>query len=153
MDPKGYEKKPWFPYVKNMYDEIGADMMDTDAKGYEEKPWWPYVLDLQKKIEEGGGGGGGDLSTATLTFNNGFRLPSKSLITARIESGEGPQAGVYSGLVLVQSGMTKTIEVPLYKGLFVMDFDTSEPYELTGDARVENGKLYVTGNATINYVF
>lgn len=59
MDPKGYEKKPWFPHLKNMYDEIGGDMMDVDAKGYEEKPWWPYVLDLQEKID-GGGGASGD---------------------------------------------------------------------------------------------
>ena len=57
MDPKGYEKKPWFPYVKNMYDKIGEDMMSVDAKGYEEKPWWPYVLSLQEKIDAGGGGG------------------------------------------------------------------------------------------------
>lgn len=57
MDPKGYETKPWWPYLKNMYDEVGGDMLDVDAKGYEEKPWWPYVLDLQEKIDEGGGGG------------------------------------------------------------------------------------------------
>ena len=56
MDTKGFEKKPWFPYVKNMYDEIEGDMMSVDAKGYEEKPWWPYVLDLQEKIDAGGGG-------------------------------------------------------------------------------------------------
>lgn len=55
MDPKGFEKKPWFPYLKNMYDEIEEDMMTVDAKGYEEKPWWPYVLDLQEKIDAGGG--------------------------------------------------------------------------------------------------
>lgn len=58
MDTKGFEKKPWFPYLKNMYDEIGEDMIEVDAKGYEEKPWWPYVLDLQEKIDAGGGGGG-----------------------------------------------------------------------------------------------
>lgn len=40
--------------------------MSVDAKGYEDKPWWPYVLDLQEKIDEGGGGGGGDSSTITI---------------------------------------------------------------------------------------
>lgn len=33
-----------------------------NPKGYETKPWWPYVLDLQEKIDAGGGsGGGGDV--------------------------------------------------------------------------------------------
>lgn len=30
-----------------------------DSKGYETKPWWPYVKNLQDQIDAGGGSGGG----------------------------------------------------------------------------------------------
>lgn len=120
MDPKGYEKKPWFPYVKNMYNQIEEDIMSVDAKGYEEKPWWPYVLDLQKKIEEGGGGGG-DFSSATVTCD--FTLPgatgwtempgaSFANTTINIEDVSALEQGVRSDI----NPTTHTFKVILYKG-------------------------------------
>lgn len=102
--------------------------------------------------EDYSGGGGGDLSTASLTINNGLRLPTKNIVTTWIGTGEGINpAGVYTGQTQIPSGGITTFDVPLYKGLFVMDFDTSANYEVTGDAEVKNGKLYVTGNATVKY--
>lgn len=118
MDPKGYEKKPWFPYVKNMYAEIGESMMAVDAKGYEEKPWWPYVQDLQEKIDAGGGG---DFSSATVTCD--FTLPgatgwvempgaSFARTTINIEDVSAQEQGLISDI----NSTTHTFKVILYKG-------------------------------------
>ena len=48
-----------------------------DPKGYETKPWWPFVKNLQDQISGGGSGGGGvyeidmvrDLDTGDTTCN------------------------------------------------------------------------------------
>jgi len=40
-----------------------------DSKGYETKPWWPYVKNLQDQISGGGSGGGGDIASIVVTLD------------------------------------------------------------------------------------
>lgn len=40
-----------------------------DPKGYETKPWWPYVQNLQEQIDAGGSGGGGGVATLRLNVD------------------------------------------------------------------------------------
>ena len=164
MDPKGYEKKPWFPYVKNMYDEIEGDMMEVDAKGYEEKPWWPYVLDLQEKIDTGGGGGGGssDFSVAEVTLVNSASetLMAINAPLAFEENALGEGAPPASFPVMnssVESGGTLTLKVILYKGNGVIDLASNSSnfvISLSDDIEsigAEMALVHVHGNGTITF--
>lgn len=154
MDPKGYEKKPWFPYLKNMYEEIGENMMAVDAKGYEEKPWWPYVLDLQEKIESGGGGGSSDFSTAEVTITSDTDSLSKVLFCSAMEDPTIPMKALVP-MNNYQRNMNVTIA--LYGGLGIMTFapTVSDPNNFTisttGDCEynAEGGGIFVTGDGTI----
>lgn len=152
MDPKGFEKKPWFPYVKNMYDEIGGDMMEVDAKGYEEKPWWPYVLDLQEKIDEGGGGGSSDFSTVEVTITNNSMLDATASVPIRAdESGMSFAAPSFE----IASGSHATLNVILYQGASLCDIDMSHAVAVnitaTGSIRVvpDTTICQITGSGTI----
>jgi len=158
MDTKGFEKKPWFPYVKNMYDEIEGDMMSVDAKGYEEKPWWPYVLDLQEKIDEGGGGGGGDLTIAKVTLigtNNildSMTIPFSQILHENAEMGT-PNAVVSWSIILHPGDRKPDLEVPLFKGKYIIVGLGYKPTKITGAAEYDehNAMLIITGDCEITW--
>lgn len=120
MDTKGFEKKPWFPYLKNMYDKIEGNMMSVDAKGYEEKPWWPYVLDLQEKIDAGGGGGSSIITIAQ----------KQSVTTAT----EEPFPEAIGSITLADGAVsTKTIDV-IFDGVEYKNV----PYFMSGYGEMKN---------------
>lgn len=152
MDPKGYEKKPWFPYVKNMYDEIKGDMMEVDAKGYEEKPWWPYVLDLQQKIDEGGGGGSvpSDFYKAEVTVTNNTSSSIFTVVPSTLESNQdviaikwGSNGITYpenTGFYNYDANTETTDTYYIYNECYIAGFSES----ITG-----KGFYTVTGNAEV----
>lgn len=146
MDTKGFEKKTWFPYLKNMYDEVGGNITEVDAKGYEEKPWWPYVLDLQEKIDAGGGGSS-DFSIAHVTLIEiGGGRQSTAIETVLIEDNDN----FIFGEARADNGETIIANVVLYKGRSILTFVSyGTVQEITGDIE-ESGKGYIiTGDCTI----
>lgn len=82
-------------------------MAIKDPKGYELKPWWPYVKNLQDQISGGGSGGGGvyelvlvmDTSTGDTTCNatqEDIIAASKAAgVDLRVESTSGEYIGSY----------------------------------------------------------
>ena len=158
MDPKGFEQKPWFPYLKNMYDEIGGDMMDVDAKGYEEKPWWPYVLDLQQKIDASGGGGG-DITIAKVTMSAGRSAPIYGILVPLAQIiHENPEMGAPNTMLVsvhtLKNGSTiPNAEVPLFRGKCIVSGLSDKPTTITGAAEynAEQQMLIITGDCTLEW--
>lgn len=78
-----------------------------DPKGYETKPWWPYVQNLQEQIDAGGSGGGGvyelvlvmDTSTGDTTCNatqaDIIAATKAAGVDVRVESTSGEYLGSY----------------------------------------------------------
>lgn len=133
--------------------------MSVDAKGYEEKPWWPYVLDLQEKIDAGGGGGSSDFSTATVTLvNNGTSDVvgiNASLAYSENTLGEGAPATSFPSVISqISSNQSIEVTVILYKGNGVIDPSSNSSYfdmALTGDIEENGPMLIVTGDGTITF--
>jgi len=133
-------------------------MMDVDAKGYEEKPWWPYVLDLQQKIDASGGGGGDfTIAKVVVKAGDGVTLPvSMPMATVvHADSASGAPNTILARLYYIAKGQTVEFETPLYKGLYVCAVEStpSSGPTITGAAEynAEQQMLTITGDCTIEW--
>lgn len=140
--------------------------MSVDAKGYEEKPWWPYVLDLQEKIDAGGGGGSSDFSTVTVTFINASESNARLIID--MGNIEGYMYGFYIGEYGITSDAIELLaeEGSTVSNFFLMNngsVDAYIPYlngasvSVSGDIVLdpdlveESFHLQISGSGTITY--
>lgn len=125
--------------------------MEVDAKGYEEKPWWPYVLDLQEKIDAGGGGGGGDFSKATVTFSSTQTGMLQQSFPEIVEGNPDEEVCIMTGiLMLVSVKPPEKVIVPLYKGKCII-MPVNENYTVSGNCNTDDGRFIISGDCTITY--
>jgi len=121
--------------------------MDVDAKGYEEKPWWPYVLDLQQKIDAGGGGGttlsfsltnetGTNMTIATLAGENGGDGIDRNAFQAW-----NVNSGAVTILLPTIDGKVKMTLPPTFRNSYALTTDTPDAMYLEGPS---NQVLVVT---------
>ena len=125
--------------------------MDVDAKGYEEKPWWPYVLDLQQKIDAGGGGGGSsDFSTAQVTVVNNANIDITVQTPYYVEA-EGEAPAYSCGAITVEASSDIILNIVMYKGTSLM-FADSGNFTVSGDGlEVMGGAIGISGNGTVTF--
>lgn len=130
--------------------------MSVDAKGYEEKPWWPYVLDLQQKIDAGGGGGGSsDFTTATVTINVTYPEDYYTLvISAQPTRKELADSLIIENNTLwcvyeISYAETKQLDLLLYNGQGKIAV-LGEVISVSGNATLEGNVVTFTGDFTVN---
>lgn len=164
-DPKGYELKPWWPYINNMMEGgsgLQLEELNVTANGV-------YTPDTGKaynkvNVNVSGGGGSSDFSTAHLRFE--LRNPQATDNVALVgEFGRYNYTGVFlhepdeeepyylRGLAEVKYNIpTVELDVLLYKNSASFALEDGTAVLTTGGVSVEDGRVTITSDGTLTVV-
>lgn len=99
-----------------------------------------------------GGGGSSDFTTAEVTVvnNSGYEFTASGVVYCADanELGEGSPATIFYSIFSINDGESKTLKVPLYKGMCTWDSSTFTDATASGDITID-WAIFITGNGTI----
>ena len=103
-----------------------------------------YAMD--EAIAEGGGGGGGDFSTAQVTITN---IGSGSVTFGEFAIIDEDEDYLSCDRITLPAGRSVSLDVVLYKSRTSIWTDDGSIQSVTGNATLDDGAAFVSGNCTI----